>query len=443
MRVCFIFPPSFWAVELCRRGSIPLGIYILSTILKNNGVDVILLDQFDFLQYLDHKESISKEMLIEDNIIRNAIKDTDILGISCDSFNYSVAKLLISVAKEINKNIKIILGGLHATILDDYVINTSKADVILRGEGEERILDLVNIIKEGKNLSNIDGLTIRDNYGKILRTNDAQFCPMDKLAPLSKVNYNLISGLKKINALPIETSRGCLFKCIFCSVLYKGNRRLFPIDDVINCIKVGSKFNKKLFFTDDCFTFEFPRAEKILSSIEELDEEISVTFEARVSDLSNDHCRILDVINPRKIGAIQMGVECGYSDGLKYIKKGITLTQVEKACQIVVQKGLSYKTMLMFIIGFPWETVNECLATIEFALRLKKEYGVQCITNFWIPVPSELWYKYKAQFKVDESIFNDIFWAQSDDIFRKTHPLINTRDKIKLEFLLKKGGLHF
>lgn len=437
IRICLLYPPSDLPPFL-NSGSIPLGVYVVGTILKRNGMKVSLMDQFHFLHYLEDEVELTPQTFIEDHSFRSMAENIDVLGISTDSFNYCVAKLMIQAARSINSEILIILGGIHPSLLDEYVLRTSGADVIFRGEAEERIVDLVKCLAERKPLDAMPGISYRGTDGALMRNDDAPLCSSESLAQLSKVDYQLVSNLENLGTLPLETSRGCLNRCRFCSVLFKGKRRLFPIDEVKARIVDASRLKNFLLFTDDCFTFERKRAGAILEFFSQFEDKF-LHFEARASDLAGDDCALLDGIAKEKIKDLQIGVECGYDEGLRRIKKGISLTQVKNACRLIQRKGVEKSAILTFIIGFPWEATGECVKTIDFAARMREQYGVGVGINYWVPSPSELWSESRDSLGIDESMFDRCHWPTSDDIFHRTHPLISAKNKYKLSFLIERA----
>lgn len=433
MKICLIYPPSGLPPSLT-LGTVPLGIYKVGTMLQEHGFCVTLLDQYSFLRYLENGEKASKEKFMQDPVLTKALASSDILGFSVDSYNYGSAKMIISVAREINPDLKIIMGGVHPTLLDEYVAGTSGADVILRGEAEERIVPLVSLLHQRRPIASIPGITYRDADGSLVRNEDAPLAPAETLAAVSHIDYRMISRLDKVRVLPVETSRGCLFRCRFCSILYKGKRRLFPVERVQHDLMEASKLKKEIIITDDCLTFEFRRAQEVLTFVNGLDS-VAIHFESRASDLAKDDCQILSYINPEKVKFIQIGVECGYEAGLKKIRKGITTSQVEQSCKKVAQIGMERATLLSFIIGFPWEGMAECLKTIAFADHMRKDYGINAVINFWVPSPSEIWMEMKESGRAQDCMFDDPYWCFSDEIFSQTHPRISPQEKIKLQFL--------
>lgn len=394
-----------------------------------------LLDQFRFMHYLEDKVKPTRETFVQDSLFKNAVLNADVLGLSADSYNYGIAKLMICSAKEIKPTIKTILGGIHPSQLDAHVARTSGADVVLRGEAEGRVIEVLYRLVEGRSLSNVPGITYVAADGAIVHNPDAALCSPVELAQLAKMEYDLIADPGLLKAIPVETSRGCSFRCRFCSVLNKGSRRLFPLDHVQQSIIEASKLKDRILFTDDSLTGELERTKAIFSMVNAI-ENLTIHFEARASDIAKENNQVLDFISDRKVPYMQLGVECGYDWGLTKIKKGITIAQVEKSCDIVSRRGMASSTFLSFIIGFPWEGMNECLQTIDFAKRMNGDFGVNTVINFWIPAPSELWLETKDDFGVTAAMYDDCSWAISNDIFLRTHPMISSKDRTRLSFLV-------
>lgn len=94
-------------------------------------------------------------------------------------------------------------------------------------------------------------------------------------------------------------------------------------------------------------------------------------IEARISNILSGE--FLEGFQRNLISQMQIGVECGYDEGLKKIKKGLTIAQLYKGLRIIEEKGLSSVANLSFIIGFPWEdfgTIEKTLDTVEYIVRL-------------------------------------------------------------------------
>ena len=233
------------------------------------------------------------------------------------------------------------------------------------------------------------------------------------------------------------TSRGCRYGCRFCSVPRKYNWIGLDEEYVINYIKrITDKFSAKfltncIYFTDDCFTADSNRACKILDGIAPFD--VNVSIEARARDLKS--LELLKRLQSNKVQRIAIGVECGYNEGLKRINKGLTVEDVIEVLSLLKEHDLIEKAWCSFIYGFPWETVDDCVKTIDFAAYIVKNFGVKVNINMLSLFPSQIWNERKEYgIEVDESHF-DTETLTSESGFFTTHPNFSYSD---VNFLLKR-----
>jgi len=187
---------------------IPLGISYLAAFLENNGYSVNVID----CQVLKptQRELISELIRIQ----------PDVVGVTSSTLTYEPALEIIKTAKEACPNCRTILGGPHVTVMDKQTLKEQpEVDIVVRGEGEQTMLELAELISKSNltKLGDVAGITFRKN-GQIIRTPNRPFIqnldelphPAFKHLQLSKYR---IFGKKY---LPIITSRGCPFQCTFC-----------------------------------------------------------------------------------------------------------------------------------------------------------------------------------------------------------------------------------
>ena len=155
-------------------------------------------------------------------------------------------------------------------------------------------------------------------------------------------------------------------------------------------------------------------------------------IEARISNIIIG--KFLGNFQNGLISQMQIGVECGYDEGLKKIKKGLTIKQLYEGLKIVEEKGFADITNLSFIIGFPWEnyeTINRTLDTVEYIVN---RFGILCRVNWFMLLPSDLWWERKKYgIYVDENIFDNPLWSYDTEIFIKVHPFIDKSCIEKIE----------
>lgn len=123
---------------------------------------------------------------------------------------------------------------------------------------------------------------------------------------------------------------------------------------------------------------------------------------------------------------MQIGVECGYDEGLRLVKKGTTVARVVECLKRLYQTGLNTKVFLSFIIGFPWENEEDINKTIDFVSEISIKYQVKCSVNWLIFLPSDLWeQRDKYCIKINENFYDNFQWERNRENFYICHPKIN------------------
>ena len=179
----------------------------------------------------------------------------------------------------------------------------------------------------------------------------------------------------------------------------------------------------RVLFVDDCFTANTERAKEISKKLKEWNFGKKYFIEVRATDVSNSD--LFENFDKDLISSMQVGVECGYDEGLKKIRKGLTIAKLLDALQTLSDKGFSEKIMLSFIIGFPWEGMDEINKTLDTIEYITTKFNIFCNLNWLLFLPSDLW-KEKEQYNIniDESIYDDPLWVNSKEVFEITHPLV-------------------
>lgn len=428
MKVFFIALPRLVTYSNFEILTVPTtSIYVLAAAVRKRNVEVRVIDPCEFKQYDNRRDLIDRIVEYLSNAID--LERPDLIGFSVNSFNWSATKLLIDSLKIDTRKSKILLGGLHATAFDEYVLEHTKADYVIRGEGEKTIVELCEYIQGKRDIDSVLGLTYKV-YDKILKTADRPLMTSEDLSEQDIPAYELMPSNNQYKQIPIEASRGCQFGCAFCSIPHRWNWR--PLDEKI-VIERTQKIiescknkiqNAGVLFVDDCFTSVPNRAVNILKTLSEQYKNLTFFIEVRISNIIKhefveylpDNCNV----------SMQLGVECGYDDGLKRIKKGIDLKQLHQGLSIIDSYGYSEKCFLSFIIGFPWETEKEINMTIDTIEYVVRRYGIMCNINWLFLLPSELWHeKNKYGIEIKESVFDDIGWMTDQKLFFAVHPLLD------------------
>lgn len=327
------------------------------------------------------------------------------------------------------KNIKIIIGGIHPSYFYEYILNSTTVDYIIKGEGDVNICLLLNEIENNAEQINIPGIIYKYNHKiKYNSQNNYNLNKQNTIVDFSSINIDLDYSM-----IPLEASRGCYNDCTFCSIQFKKNWRTINLSTILNNVEHIYKYNRNLFsnkillFTDDCFTTNKKRAVEILNEIDALNYGFKYFFEAKVNDLKDGY--ILKNIDKKRIHTIQIGVDNGYNKGLKKIRKGITLDDLYICLDAINKNLFTEKCFLSFIIGYPWETKEDILLTINTIEFIAKKYNIICNINYLYLLYSSIWNQ-RQQYKIniDENVFDNPKWHLNRDIFEITHPLLNSQD---------------
>lgn len=362
--------------------ALSLGLCYIASVLKNNGHDVGIYnaDYIGSSAYSDQRTIIQsyddyKKILLNiDHPLWNEIRENikkfspEILGITMLTGTYKSAENVARIAKSINKEIKVVAGGTHPTILPEETIKNKYFDYVIRKEGEYTFLDLANGIKE----KDIRGLTYINEKGEVVNNPDREFIKdLDSLPFPARDLY--LNDTAYMDYGYVMTGRGCSHECTFCASkkIWGRKVRYRSAENVVEEVKhVYDKFGtRQFYFIDDALTLNKNRAKKICDLLIKSQLDISWICETRVDILDEE---LLNLMKVAGCARVKIGVESGSEIIIKKIKKRITKKQVIDAVSLIKKAGIDLTVYLM--IGFPGETNADVRETIEFAKELDAKY---------------------------------------------------------------------
>lgn len=330
----------------------PVGMGYFSEYLEQKGVEHSVIDMGlgNTISYVIEK-------------VKNI--NPEFVGISINSLMLNKTHELIKGIKKELPKVKVIVGGPHATTQGIKIFSElPDIDYSIVGEGEESLYELVI----GRNMDKIKGLVYRDREGNI-RANERRITEeLDKL-PFPRFSRFKLE-LYPTRIIPIVSSRGCPFKCIFCqqsSLLSKRWRGVSP-EYFIKMLKYwkGRGYND-IHVLDDNFTFDKERLRRIVELYEKeglSDIKLTLVGGIRISSTTKE---VLMLLKRLGVEYISFGVESFSDEVLRFIKKGTTEKQVEEVVKNSCEMG--FKVRLFFIIGFPYQTKESLRRVYRFVLR--------------------------------------------------------------------------
>lgn len=299
-----------------------------------------------------------------------------------------------------------ILGGPHLTLQPDESMQRPEVDFVVRGEGEDAIVEFLRVLQEGPghraNFRQIAGLSWKDDNGKVMHNpdrplrSDLDNIPLPAYHLLKIERYTnlqpLTDGLDPhARAYTIVTSRGCPYKCTYCSKPITGDTwRPRSVENVVQewRMLVQDFHATEIGVTDDIWNYNLGRAKDLCRALiaQGLNKTPWVTVHGmKVNHTDLELFQLMKAAGCKRVG---FGVESGDEEILKrVIKKGQTLDMVRAAFKNAKQAGL--QTMGFFIFGMPHETEETMDKTIRLALELDPD-----LAHFMIAAPypgTELW----------------------------------------------------
>lgn len=345
-------------------------------------------------------EGLNETQLLE------KVKESDFLGLLCYTESRFQVFDFARKAKEINPNCKIMIGGPHTFTLDETTLKHYPfVDIIVRGEGEETILEIIN----GKPFEEILGITWRGNNGEVIRNSDRPLINnIDSLHCDYSLIFSQVKGwkdlevsdeLQKINDLPVIASRGCPFQCAFCAaheLWGKRYRGLSPEELVRRLKKLSSDYNIGYFrFYDALFTVNDRRILEFCDLLEKNNLKISFRIDIRAGT-SREVLKRLKEVGCDVVG---FGVESGSDKILQRINKKTTRKQIEETIKIC--RELGYWIIGFFMVSLPDETLKDVEKTFEL-LKYFDEVNVQF---FKIHPNTAIYEELKQRGEIDDEVW--------------------------------------
>ena len=398
MRVLFDVPRSCNPKQTYRE--YPLGVGFLGTLLKQAaGHEVSIFDQ--------NAEAADDLVFLK----RVAEFQPAVVGFSVITPNYPVARKQIQAIKRQHPQMRVIAGGIHATLFAEDLV-ADGADVVMLGEGEASIIELVARLGSGTELADLPGLVIRNRTGEVIRTEGlALNMPLGRLPVADRALYNL----PRYTHHSMLASRGCPHHCAFCCN-YTGALRSESVavrchEEVLAEMELlRDNFGaKEIFFADDLFLL---RKRDILAFCEAaIARRLGVRWIAQMRADQVDS-QVAEAMRAAGCQRIYFGVEAGSDRILRRAKKGMTAAQIARGVRAAKAAGLRVKTG--WIYGLPG-TLEEQAASIPFMLELRPH---EISIHQLIPFPGTDYYRHPGRYGIrigDPKAFESFCYGGLDD----------------------------
>lgn len=417
MRIGLVATPNINAAYYTLgQPGVPLGLLCLAAVLEPAGFDITIIDPNMLIA--EGKIPV-KEGFERDIAAYIANQKFDFAGFSTITNTYHHTLRIASALREMDSKIPVVMGGPQATHTDIKTLESFEAiDVIVRGEGELVILDLLRAMDQRLSFKEVAGITYRDGK-KIIKNKDAPLIEDVNDLPFPAYHLYPIEGKEGVF---LDAGRGCPYHCSFCSTCIFWKRRFrqkdpIRIADEMYILKKGYGV-KSADFTHDLFTLNGERVRELCGIIRKRKINLPWTCSTRIDCVDR---QLLERMYKAGCRKIFYGIESGSERMQEVIGKKIDLSKVKENVDATVDSGI--QTVLSFIIGFPEETKEDVKKTVDMAMDLlgrsplveNSQIHLLAVTN-----ETELWKKYKTKLEYDGIETDQV----SGNLFFEKDPLI-------------------
>jgi radical SAM superfamily enzyme YgiQ (UPF0313 family) len=380
MKVCLISAPTANKFDQRAVGEIeaarimgelaPVGILSLAAVLEAKGLQPEVVDlnrvYYSWLQG-SNRAGTDFCSFAGDYF---AGRDFDFFGFSTVCSSYPLTLRIAAEVKRTHPKSAVVLGGPQASVVD---VSTLRAypfiDLVVRGEAEQTLPDLVDALAGNRPLAAIPGITFRRNEDKDIVRNPAAPLVAD-LDALPFPAFHLFPDVRHCRHFPLELGRGCPFSCTFCSTndFFRRNFRLkSPAQMIADMRRVRQAYGVNSFeLVHDMFTVDRKRVvafcEALLENNRKNPEDAFIWGCSARTDCVDEE--LIALMSKAGCRGIFFGIETGSPRMQKIIDKGLELN--DSAERVRSCDKFKINTAVSLMAGFPDETMNDLRDTAAF-----------------------------------------------------------------------------
>lgn len=382
MDVTLLFPPT--ANPAPSYFGPPYGLALLGALLERGGHRPV---------GYDYDRGSVKDML--DDLERVVREDRPgLVGISCLSVNRGPAELAAKKLKALAPDVPVIFGGPFPTLEPEMMLRRTPADFVCIGDGDETLLELIDALEQGRDVSTVPGLAYRVNGEARRSAERARFTDLDSLPfpkldlfPIRKMidQHRLTEQREHLSRVGVDGrqpfvtdallmvmgSRGCPWQCSFCPLSKWEGRTLFhsPKYIVDQIQHYQKQFDYSTFvFGDNTLTYPQKQIIEICDLLIERKLGIEWICMTRADMVTTD---VLEHMAAAGCKEISYGIESLSQTVQKAIRKKLSVKRVPPAFELTHQAGITSCIMLM--VGNQGESRTTMRETIAMARELQPD----------------------------------------------------------------------
>lgn len=371
----------------------PIGLGYIASAIDRAGFDLEILD-IDAYRYTDEEV---KRFIKE--------KEYDVVAFGCIVTGYKIVKKLAEVIKK-HKKVPIICGNSVASSIPDLLLSRTRVDIAVIGEGDITIVELLKTIENNESLEKVDGIYFKHD-GKIISTPPRSvIADLDTIPPINFDLFDIDIYISKsktgcsepypidydlIKAMPVNTARGCLYRCTFCYHVFRNNkyrvRSPQSICEEIKLLKEKYDINYVWFF-DELTFYSIKQCEKFVDTMLKENLEVYWTADCR-ADLFKEKDFDL-AVKLKESGCVGLGysLESANEEILKAMHKKTNPSQFSVQTKVLQRAEIATWTSL--VLGYPQETEESIKQTYDCCY----DNDIYPSTGYILPQPGTPIYDY-------------------------------------------------
>jgi radical SAM superfamily enzyme YgiQ (UPF0313 family) len=374
-RKIVFFVPSFSSIE----ATAPLGLLAISTPLLRAGYEVRIIDATIVPDYQQR--------------VLDEVKDALCLGVSV--VTGPMIKDTVDVAKAVKKwdpEFPVILGGWHPSLLPTQTLKASYVDVVVRGQGEESTLELIERLRNGAPLDDVPGIGFKRD-GKLTFTPERPLKRLDKM-PLKAYHLANFDAYERVCGrrwAMYVSSLACPFDCSYCTNagVYGRKWNALPVEQVVEeTVDLTRRYRLELLWmADDNFLVDLERALKIAEGLIRVNANFKWSIQATTNLTARLSIEDLTLLRRSGMQQVCQGIETASPKVMKLMNKGFQdLGDIYQCTERCIRAGVIPSFNIIF--GYPGEGVKERRETVNFMMDVCRRFpGAEFWTNIFTPYP--------------------------------------------------------
>jgi len=365
-----------------------LGLMYIAAILEEKHMTVEIVE----LRFLKRGWADLKKIISE--------KSPDIVGATTYTYTFPEAVRVMKIAKTVDPGTLTVLGGPHVTFtINETLMMYPYVDVVVRGEGEYTMLELLKAYDKNIELKKVRGIAFKKDK-KIVKTPSRPLISNLDAIPFPARHLVSMNRYRKIeNSTTMISSRGCPFKCVFCAskAMWSSKIRMRTAKNVVDEMEeIVRKYRFKIVnLADDVFTYDQKRTTEICEEIRSRKLDFEWECSTRIGLLSRGLLKKMKTAGCR---AIFLGIESGSQEVLELIGKGTRLEQARRVATWARELGIEAR--LSFMLGCPNENQETSQKTLNFAKELGRLSGGTISFSMLKAYPGTELFKHPKKYRI-------------------------------------------